>query len=104
MTETRWYTYARNLIGADTAQEAASRAGFNSSSFSRWKGGANAEPEAAVKLARAYGANVLQALAESGLITDTEAALHTVTVGNREAIEGAGSRQLLEELLRRDKK
>ncbi len=101
MTTTRWYRYVADLIAPDNAQTAAAKAGFNASAFSRWKRGASAEPEVVVKLARAYGANVLEALVESELITALESKTYEVPIGRREAIESATDAELLEILSRR---
>lgn len=98
---TRWYRYASDLIGNDTAQTAAAKAGFNASAFSRWKRGASAESEVVVKLARAYGANVLEALTESEIITEEESQTHEVPIGRREALESATTLELLEILRKR---
>lgn len=73
MEETRWWRYVKSLIGNDTFKAAASRAGFNQSAFSRWSRGAAADPAFAVKLARAYGVDVLEALVEAEFITEAEA-------------------------------
>lgn len=72
-----------SLIGDDTFSTAATRAGFDKSAFTRWKRGAAADPAFAVKLARAYGANVLEALVQAELITSEEAELRTVDTGQR---------------------
>ncbi|MFI8664277.1 helix-turn-helix domain-containing protein [Rhodococcus qingshengii] len=103
MTETRWWTYVQKLIGNDTAQDAAKRAGFSKSAFTRWKQGANADPEFVVQLARAYGVNVVEALAESGLITDGEAALRLVAYGKAEILRSTPIAELAEEIIRKAK-
>lgn len=61
------------LIGNATAKEAAQKSGISASNFTRWKQGANADPEFVVKIARAYDANVLEALVEAEFITADEA-------------------------------
>lgn len=100
MEETRWWTYVAHLIGPDSFKDAAEKAQFDKSAFSRWKKGAKADPEFAVKLARAYGANVLEALVESGLISQEEANLREVHIGGVKLTD-ASPRQLAEEFLRR---
>lgn len=54
-------------------RDAAKKAGFNQSAFTRWKGGAKADPEFVVKFARAFGLNVLEALVAAEVITQEEA-------------------------------
>ena len=80
-----------------TAKEVADRAGFDQSTMTRWKQGANADPKFVVQFARAFRQNVLLALAEAELITDEEADLHEVRTG----IAEISTHQLLEELARR---
>ena len=101
MKETRWWTYVLRTIGADTAQDAAEKAGFDKSAFTRWKKGAMPDAAFAVKLARAYGGNVLEALASAGIITDEEATVHEVYVGRREALRSAEPEALADEVRRR---
>lgn len=100
MEETRWWTYVLRTIGADTAQDAAEKAGFDKSAFTRWKKGAMPDAAFAVKLARAYGGNVLEALASAGIITDEEANVHEVAVGQREAVLAAPPALLAEAVAR----
>ena len=78
MTNTRWWQYVSQVIGGSTYSEAAEKAGFDKSAFTRWKKGARADPDFVVKIARAYGVNVLEALVEAEFITDEEAALTTI--------------------------
>lgn len=68
-----WARYARALIRGDSYASAARRAGFDKSAFSRWQQGKRPDPVCAVKLARAYGGDVLEALVAAGLITAEEA-------------------------------
>lgn len=56
-----------------TLRDAAKKAGFNQSAFTRWKGGAKADPEFVVKFARAFNLDVLEALVEAEFITEDEA-------------------------------
>lgn len=79
MTQTRWWTYLSALMGDDNATEAAKKSGISSSNFTRWKKGARADPDFVVKVARAYNANVLEALVAAEFITDEEAALTTIS-------------------------
>lgn len=62
-------------MGDDTATKAAKKTGISASNFTRWKQGANADPEFVVKVARAYKVNVLRALVEAEFITEEEAAI-----------------------------
>ena len=101
MSETRWWKYVERLIGDDTAKDAARKAGFDGSAFTRWKNGANAGPEFVVKLARAYGVNVLDALVASGFITEDEADLHEVIPNVTELIRSVTDEQIAAEVLRR---
>lgn len=73
MENTQWWTYVAQLIEGDTYKEAATKAGFDKSAFTRWKRGARADPDFAVKLARAYGVDVLEALVAAEFITEEEA-------------------------------
>ena len=73
MTTTRWWKYLSELMGEDTATNAAKKTGISASNFTRWKQGANADPEFVVKVARAYHANVLEALVAAEFITEEEA-------------------------------
>ena len=98
---TTWWKYAQELIGEDSRIAAARKAGFDKSAFTRWEGGANADPAFVVKLARAYEGNVLHALVASGLITEEEAQTKTVTVGKMEALQEATDGELVGEVLRR---
>lgn len=94
---TRWYEYVLQVTEGMTAKEAADRAGFDQSAMTRWKQGANADPRFVVQFARAFDQNVLLALAEAELITDSEADLHVVKIG----ITDISTHHLLEELARR---
>lgn len=95
---TEWWNYVQSLIGDNSFKEAADRAGFDKSAFTRWKKGAKADPAFAVALARGYHTNVVEALVAAGLITDGEANMTTVHLGVREALSEASDRSLLEEI------
>ena len=95
---TEWWNYVQSLIGGDSFKEAADRAGFDKSAFTRWKKGAKADPAFAVALARGYGVNVIEALVAAGLITSGEAGMTTVRLGVREALEEASDRSLIDEI------
>lgn len=81
-------------------RDAAKKAGFNQSAFTRWKGGAKADPEFVVKFARAFGLNVLEALVEAEFITEGEAGLKEVYIGGVR-LEDATNQQILDEIMRR---
>ncbi|AMO91624.1 hypothetical protein AWU68_1343 [Corynebacterium simulans] len=100
VSETRWWKYIAPVIGNMTMRDAAQKAGFNQSAFTRWKNGAKADPEFVVKFARAFDLNVLQALVEAELISQNEADLREVHIGGVNLTD-ASPRQLAEEFLRR---
>ena len=75
MNSTRWWNYLSGVMRDDTATKAAKKTGISASNFTRWKQGANADPEFVVKVARAYNVNVLRALVEAEFITEEEAAI-----------------------------
>lgn len=95
--ETRWWKYVQRITHGERGVDVAHKAGFDQSALTRWKNGANADPKFVVQLARAYHQNVLEALAESGLITDQEAALHEV----RSGVGDISTKELIEELAKR---
>lgn len=100
MQSTRWWDYITEIIGDSTYSQAATKAGFDKSAFTRWKKGARADPDFVVKIARAYDANVLEALVAAEFITEAEAKLREVKVGGI-ALSDASNRQLLDEINRR---
>lgn len=102
MTQTRWWKYVTKLIGDSSYSAAADVAGFDKSAFTRWKKGAKADPEFVIKLARAYEANVLEALVEAEFITAEEAELNWVDTGGTK-LAAATEEQLADEVLRRMK-
>lgn len=96
-TQTRWYSYIEQVTHGAMAKDVAAKAGFDQSALTRWKKGMPADPKFVVQFARAYGLNVLEALAASELITDAEASIHEVRIGAQEI----PTRDLLDELARR---
>lgn len=78
MSKTQWWEYLESLLNGQTAKEAAAQTGISASNFTRWKQGARADPDFVVKIARAYKANVLDALVEADFITEDEAKLTEV--------------------------
>ncbi|AEI11857.1 hypothetical protein Celgi_1338 [Cellulomonas gilvus ATCC 13127] len=101
MVETSWWTYVQELIGDDSPAEAAARAGFDKSAFTRWKKGANADPAFVVRLVRAYGGSVLEGLVAAGTITNREAGLMGRAPSPRIALQAAPDDLLLSEVQRR---
>ena len=99
MTNTRWWQYVSQVIGGSTYSEAAEKAGFDKSAFTRWKKGARADPDFVVKIARAYDVNVLEALVEAEFITDEEAAL--TTIAPQLDLAQVDAQELLDELQHR---
>lgn len=69
----------QGLMGEQSQLDAANQIGISKSNITRWKDGARAAPDFVVKVARAYGANVLEALVEAEFITEEEAALKHVS-------------------------
>ncbi|KJF21921.1 MULTISPECIES: hypothetical protein [unclassified Rhodococcus (in: high G+C Gram-positive bacteria)] len=101
MAETRWWKYVKNVMGDDTAREAATRAGFDKSAFTRWKNGANADPEFVLKFARAYNENVLHALVEAEFLTEEEAGLREVQINRSDFLRTLTIAELTDELHRK---
>lgn len=100
MANTQWWTYVTQVIGNDSFTEAARRARFDKSAFTRWKSGAKADPAFAVQLARAYDRNVLEALVAGDFLTPEEADLREVVAGGP-TLADASDVQLADEVLRR---
>ncbi|QBZ30797.1 XRE family transcriptional regulator [Corynebacterium diphtheriae subsp. lausannense] len=100
MQSTRWWDYITGIIGDSTYSQAATKAGFDKSAFTRWKKGARADPDFVVKIARAYDANVLEALVAAGFITEAEAKLQEIKVGGI-TLNDASNQQLLDEIMHR---
>ncbi|MCR6706527.1 MAG: hypothetical protein NVV66_18190 [Cellulomonas sp.] len=101
MAETTWWTYVQALIGDDSPAEAAARAGFDKSAFTRWKKGANADPAFVVRLVRAYGGSVLEGLVAAGTISAQEAGVAGRGQSPRAALRGVPNDLLLGEVERR---
>lgn len=97
-----WWAYVQRFLAGRTAKEVAEKAGLHGSAFTRWSKGAKADPEFVVKLARAYSANVLEALVASGLVTAEEAALQTTwPISTAEQLSQISTHSLINELHRR---
>lgn len=100
MTDTRWWRYLQELMGGQTQLEAARFIGISKSNITRWKDGARAAPDFVVKVARAYNANVLEALVEAEFITEEEAQLREINVGGV-TLSDSTNEELLKEILSR---
>lgn len=100
MSETRWWRYLQTLMGTQSQLEAAQHIGISKSNITRWKEGTRAAPDFVVKVARAYGANVLDALVEAEFITAEEAGLIEVDRGGVR-LSAATDDQLIAELVKR---
>lgn len=100
MNETRWWKYLQKLMGDQTQLEAARFIGISKSNITRWKDGARAAPDFVVKVARAYRANVLEALVEAEFITEEEAQLREVNVGGV-TLSDSTNEEILKEILSR---
>ena len=100
MTDTRWWKYLQKLMGNQTQLEAARFIGISKSNITRWKDGARAAPDFVVKVARAYNANVLEALVEAEFITEEEAQLREINVGGV-TLSDSTNEELLKEILSR---
>jgi transcriptional regulator with XRE-family HTH domain len=94
---TRWWQYVERITRGASGAEIARKVEFDQSAISRWKNGERPRWDFVLKFARAYGRNVLEALAEAEYITDAEANVHEVKV----EIEDLSMEQLAEEMLRR---
>lgn len=98
-----WWQYAQNVMddAGETRTESAKRVGIDLSNYTRWAAGTLPKPEIAVRFARAYHANVLQALVALGLISDDEARLTERTLSKREFLAKLTDIDLAAEILNR---
>lgn len=87
-------------MGDQTQLEAARFIGISKSNITRWKDGARAAPDFVVKVARAYKANVLEALVEAEFITEEEAQLREIAVGGV-TLSDSTNEEILKEILSR---
>jgi len=97
MSTTRWWKYVEAVTDGALGVEIARKAEFDPSAISRWKRGDNSKVAFAIKFARAYDRNVLEALVEAEVITEAEAKLHDVKLG----VGDLTTVELLEEVLKR---
>ena len=91
MTITEWFA---DLIGDDTVNKAATRAGVNQSTLSRQLAAGRISPELVVPLARAYGYDAIEALVTEGLLSREDVARHDV----RATLAAADDRELAAEV------
>ncbi|MEU8271241.1 NUDIX domain-containing protein [Sphaerisporangium sp. NPDC049002] len=79
MTDT-WWQYVERVAAGATQVSIAGAAGVKPSTVWRWKAGATPSTEVAIRLARAYGRPIAEALAAAGVITPGEAGVTEVVV------------------------
>lgn len=89
--------WVRDLIGTDTKAAAAEKSGVSISTMNFQIRNNSLSPATVISLARAYGRNVIQALAETDLIDPDEASSLPVD----QALQLAPDRKLIAELARR---
>ena len=97
MNTTRWWTYVETVTDGASGVEIGRKAQFDPSAISRWRRGDKPDVSFALKFARAYGRNVLEALVEAEVISPSEAKLHEVQIG----VCDLTTVELLEEVLKR---
>lgn len=104
--EQSWWRYAQSIMddAGETRTESAKRVGIDLSNFTRWSNGTLPKPEIAVRFARAYGVNVLQALVALGLISDKEAKMTERTISKRSFLSTLTDVDLAAEILNRARK
>lgn len=95
VNETRWWNYVQAVAGDVQAKEIADLVGIDKSNVTRWKQGSRPAVEFVLKFARAYGRPVIEALAESGFITDAEAGIREVKIGTADLTDVELARELL---------
>lgn len=94
MTITEWFA---DLIGDDSVNAAAGKADINQSTLSRQLNAGRLSPEMVVPLARAYGADVIDALVVHGLISPEDVQKHAV----RAALADATDAEIADEVWKR---
>lgn len=102
MNESRWWNYVQAVAGDVQAKEIADAVGIDKSNVTRWKQGSRPAVEFVLKFARAYGRPVVEALAESGFITDEEAGLREVKIGTADLTDVDLARELLTRIEKRE--
>lgn len=101
MNESRWWNYVQTVAGNVQAKDIADVVGIDKSNVTRWKQGSRPAVEFVLKFARAYGRPVIEALAESGFITDAEAGIREVKIGTAELTDVDLAREILARAERR---
>ncbi|WP_051761338.1 GIY-YIG nuclease family protein [Microbispora rosea] len=95
-----WWEYVEHVTNRATQAAIANATGVDKVTVWRWRAErATPKPEVAIRLARAYGRPVLEALAASGAITYEEASVTEVVV--ERGISDIGDEDLLAEMRRR---
>lgn len=84
-----WWQYVERVTNSATQVAIAAAAGVDKATVYRWKAGRSLpKPEIAIRLARAYGRPVAEALVASGAITAEEAAItEVVTQADVQALD-----------------
>ena len=91
----------RGVVGDDTRNAVAERAGVVQPTLNRQIARGNLKPEIVVAIARAYGVPILPGLVACGLITEQEAAIKARADSIQEALAKAEDADLVREVLRR---
>lgn len=101
--ETKWWKFAQSIMddSGDSRTESARKVGIDLSNYTRWSGGTLPKPEVAVRFARAYHVNVLQALVALGLISEEEAQLKHRDMSRSELLSSLTDIDLASEILNR---
>lgn len=93
----KWDSWVDHVTNGASARAIAAAIGGSNTTVARWSREENVPAEGAVAVARAYGADPIEALCAAGYLTDDDLVGAEVVGGLR----GATTLQLVEELLRR---
>lgn len=97
---TPWAAFVAGALGDQRQSEAAIFTGIDQPTISRWLDGRLPSATGAIRFARAYGINPVQALVAAGLLDDDDTTLPTVDV--LDALDRVPTGRLIAELARRD--
>lgn len=86
------------IAGTTKQKEIADRAGIDQSHLSRWKDGYPPSVPFIIKIAEAYGRNVLEAFVAAEILTDEQAQLREVRVTDPDELTDA---EVLEQVRKR---